>query len=113
METATDIVTLLCATSSPEEAARLAEALIARRLAACVQAVPITSWYRWEGAVTHSAEVLLLIKTTRAAAPAAEALLHAEHSYALPEIIRLPIEGGLADYLAWVRGEVAGPGGDG
>ena len=98
---------MLCAAASREEAARLAEALIARRLAACVQALPIESWYRWEGKVERAAELLLLIKTTRARAGEAEACLKALHGYAVPEIIVLPVEGGLGAYLDWVSAEVA------
>lgn len=102
----TGIVTMLCATSSREEAARLAEALIARRLAACVQALPIESWYRWEGKLAQAAEVLLLIKTTAAKATEAEACLKALHSYDLPEIIVLPVADGFAPYLDWVSEQV-------
>lgn len=100
------IVTLLCATSSREEAARLAEALIERRLAACVQALPIESWYRWEGKLAHGAEVLLLIKTSAARTAEAQACLQALHSYDVPEIIVLPVADGLPAYLDWVRAEV-------
>ncbi|MBX9814469.1 MAG: divalent-cation tolerance protein CutA [Sphingomonas sp.] len=100
------MVTMFCAAGSREEAARLAGALVERRLAACVQALPIDSWYRWEGKVEQAAEVLLLIKTTRARASEVEACLVALHGYDVPEIIVLPVEDGLGGYLDWVSASV-------
>lgn len=102
----TAVVTMLCAAADREEAARLARALVEQRLAACVQALPIDSWYRWDGAVQQAAEVLLLIKTTRDRADAVTARLAELHSYDLPEIIMLPVEGGLPAYLDWVAASV-------
>lgn len=105
----TGIVTMLCAASSEEEAAQLASTLVDEALAACVQAVPVSSWFRWNGAVSEASETLLLIKTTRAATAAVEARLRSMHSYELPEIIVLPVEDGLGGYLDWVKSSVSVP----
>src|SRR5690606_13293395 len=56
-------VLVMTTTDDPGEAATLARALVEARLAACVQAMPIASTYRWEGAVETADERLLLIKT--------------------------------------------------
>jgi len=85
-----------------DEAGRLARMLVEQKLAACVQLLPIDSVYRWEGAVRQEAEVLLLIKTRSALAQAVISAIKAAHSYDTPEIIALPIEAGLGDYLAWI-----------
>lgn len=93
---------ILSTAGSREEAERIAELLVSRRLAACVQLLPITSFYTWQGKLNRDAEVLLLMKTTAECYPALESAIRENHSYEIPEILRLPVEGGLAAYLAWV-----------
>ena len=85
----------------------IAAALVSERLAACVQLLPIESWYRWQGDVRHDAELMLLAKTTRDRFPAAQARIRALHPYDVPEIIALPIVDGAAAYLDWIRQEVS------
>lgn len=100
--------TLLVLTNLPDRAAaeRLADALIEKRVAACVNILaPCRSVYRWKGAVQHDEEHPLLIKTTSARYAALETAIRAAHPYELPEIIAVPIEGGLPEYLAWVGAE--------
>ena len=99
---------LLVLTNVPDAAVaeKLAHALIEARAAACVNVLPaVRSVYRWQGAVETAAEMPLLIKTTADAYPRVEAILRECHPYALPEIIALPIECGLAAYLAWLDTE--------
>ena len=88
----------------PAEADALADGLVEGRLAACVQQVPIRSTYRWQGAVEHDDEILLLVKTRAEAYGAVEAHVRAHHSYDLPAITCLPIAGS-DDYLAWIATE--------
>jgi len=100
--------TLLVITNLPERAAaeKLADALVAKRLAACINILaPCRSVYRWQGAVQHDEEHPVLIKTTRAAYAELEAQIRAHHPYELPEIIAVPIERGLPAYLDWVAAE--------
>ena len=94
-------VLILTTVGSREEGAAIAEALVADRLAACVQLAPIQSWYRWDGKVEQAVEHRLHVKTSPALAERAEARIAALHSYRLPEIVRLPIDGSGA-YLEWV-----------
>ena len=101
---------LLVFTNLPERAAaeRLAEALVAKRLAACINILaPCRSVYRWQGAVQHEEEHPVLIKTTRAAYAELEAEIRAHHPYELPEIVAVPIERGLPAYLDLVAAETA------
>jgi len=91
-----------CAAGSRAEAGRLADLLVERRLAACVQIVDIASTYSWKGKLEHTQECLLLIKTTAACYPQVESALRENHSYELPEIVQIPIENGLPDYLKWI-----------
>ncbi len=88
-----------------QEADTHARAIIEKRLAACVQSSPIHSYYRWDGEVQSDPEVLLRIKTTDEHYQALEQYLKAEHSYDMPQVIQIPIENGLTEYLEWLRDE--------
>lgn len=93
---------------SVSEAQDLASQLVEQRLAACVQVTgPVTSTYWWDGSVQRSEEFMLMIKTRRDLAGKVEAAIRSLHSYENPELIILPIEGGSADYLAWIQTETA------
>lgn len=103
---------LLVITNLPDidSAHALANLLVERRLAACVNILaPCTSVYRWQGQLEESEEVPLLIKTTAPAYPALEAAIRNAHPYELPEIIAVPVTQGLPDYLAWVAHETDTP----
>jgi periplasmic divalent cation tolerance protein len=100
--------TLLVLTNLPDRAAaeRLADMLVKKRLAACVNILaPCRSVYRWKEAVQHDEEHPMLIKTTAERYPEMEKALRAGHPYELPEIVAVPIERGLAAYLDWVAAE--------
>jgi periplasmic divalent cation tolerance protein len=93
---------------SPEEAARLAQELVARRLAACVNVVPgVRSFYWWDNRVQDDNEVLLVIKTRVELLPQLEAALNELHSYEVPEFVVLPIVDGSSAYLNWIDANVS------
>lgn len=101
---------LLVTTTAPDRATAdaIAAALVDRRLAACVQVSgPITSVYRWQGAVETSQEWLCTAKTTAQRWEAIEALVAELHPYETPELVATPITQASAAYAAWVRNEVA------
>jgi periplasmic divalent cation tolerance protein len=103
-------VVVLTTAGSAEEAGTLAGALVERRVAACVQVVPIAeSVYWWEGRIAREAEWLLLCKTTRARYADLERAILELHSYATPEIVALPAERVADSYLAWLGRETAEP----
>ena len=84
----------------------IASALVAERLAACVNRLPgVKSTYRWQDEVRHDTEALLLIKTTRERFDALRARILALHPYELPEIIAVDIALGLDRYLSWIAAE--------
>ena len=103
-----DFCMVMITAGSDAEAERLSAALVGERLAACVQEVPITSTYVWDGRVHRDAEILLLAKTTVARAGELEARVRSLHSYDVPEILRVDVPGGSADYLRWLREATAG-----
>ena len=99
---------LLVLTNVPDRAVaeRLADMLVEKRLAACVNILaPCRSVYRWKGAVQRDEEHPMLIKTTAERYGALEQALRTGHPYELPEIIAVPVDRGLADYLGWIDTE--------
>jgi periplasmic divalent cation tolerance protein len=103
----TEGLVVLTTVEKTDEGEHLARLLVESELAACVQVLPpMTSIYRWEGKLEKASEILLLIKTTRAAYPALEKLIIQNHSYQIPEIISLTVETGLKDYLDWLTASV-------
>jgi periplasmic divalent cation tolerance protein len=101
---------LLVLTNLPDRAAAeaLATQLVERRVAACVNILsPCRSVYRWRGEVRHDEEYPLLIKTTPERYAALEQAIRAGHPYELPEIVAVPIERGLPEYLRWIAEETA------
>lgn len=93
---------------SQESALELAEDLVGKRLAACVNILPpMTSVYKWKGKLEKGQEHQLLIKTSADRYPELEALIRRSHPYELPEIIALPVAAGLHAYLDWVGAQTA------
>ncbi len=86
-------------------ARRVAETLLERRLAACVQITSIDSYYRWEGEVRSDAERLALIKTKTESYDEVERVVLELHSYDTPEIVAVPVVRGSAAYLGWIDAE--------
>ena len=100
------LVVVLVTAGSRREADRIAAALVEERLVACVNLVaPIVSIYQWEGNIERSREVMLIAKTRRTLIGRLTARVQELHSYNVPEIIVLPIEGGSIAYREWVAGE--------
>ena len=97
-------------TAPPDRAREIAEALVERRLVACVNVVPLVhSVYRWQGAVEHDDEALLVVKTTReAVAPLTDALAEL-HPYENFELVALPVQDGARAYLDWIADSVSLP----
>jgi periplasmic divalent cation tolerance protein len=103
---ATDAYLVITNLPDRESAGRLAHLLIGKRLAACINILsPCRSVYRWKGKTEDAEEFPVLIKTTRARYPELEAAIRAAHPYELPEIIAVPLAGGLPAYLEWVEAE--------
>jgi periplasmic divalent cation tolerance protein len=99
----TDRIVVLITTGSEEEAHKIAESLVNRRKAACVNIVPrVDSLFWWEGKLDSARESLLIVKTKASLFPEMVELVKRVHSYEVPEIIALPIIVGSEDYLTWL-----------
>lgn len=102
MSAPSDYGVLLTTTPNREEAAGIAKLLIDEKLAACVQLLPIESFYVWQGKTQNEAEVLLLVKTRSDLFEAAIARIKTVHSYTVPEVVAMPFTAGFAGYLDWI-----------
>ncbi|MEU3251302.1 divalent-cation tolerance protein CutA [Streptomyces sp. NPDC006997] len=101
-------LTVLTTTDTAEKARALAASAVEAGVAACAQIDgPITSVYRWEGAVRTDDEWRVLYKTTADRYPELEAHIRQAHDYDTPEIIATPVTHGSPAYLAWVGEETA------
>jgi len=101
-----DNVVVFITVSGEEEAARIAHAIIAARLAACVNIVKgMRSVYRWKGKIEDEAEVLMIAKTRGALFERLSEKVRELHSYTVPEVIAIPIISGAEGYLKWLREE--------
>jgi len=101
------IVVVLC-TAPPGDAERIADLVVGKKLAACVNILGVGSIYRWEGKIQRDREELMIVKTDRDHLDDLMETITGAHPYEVPEIIALPVVAGNSDYLAWVRESVQG-----
>lgn len=101
-----DVVVVLSNAPDVQLAKRIAHMLVEEYLAACVNlGTPALSMYMWEGRLEGAEEVPMVMKTTRAQVPALIERLRQLHPYDVPEILVLPVLGGLQSYMEWVRAQ--------
>lgn len=97
-----DYGVLLTTVANKDDAKRLATMLLEEKLAACVQVVPIESYYTWKGETANEAELLLLVKTKTAHFAGAIEAIKRSHPYDTPEIVATPFSAGFDGYFAWI-----------
>jgi periplasmic divalent cation tolerance protein len=103
-----DKMIVLSTAGAADEAKRIADALVERKQAACVNIVPgVESIFSWEGKVEHAQEWLLVIKTSATAFNRVEATIKELHSYSVPECVAIEIKHGSKNYLNWIAESVA------
>lgn len=103
MNTYIQVMTTVDDSSAAE---RMAEDMLARKLAACVQIVPCRSIYRWQGRVEKTGEFLCIMKSSRALYPQLEKAVRESHPYDVPEILAVEVAAGNRDYLDWLDQEL-------
>jgi len=107
-----DIRLLYATAPDAATAEAIAGALIEARLAACVNILRgMHSVYRWEGRVETAEEVVLVVKTTADAAPAARDLILERHPYDEPAVLALPVDRSASSkaFCDWIAGETGDP----
>lgn len=96
------VVLVTCA--NKKEAKKIATVLLEKKLAACVNIIDkINSFFWWEGKIDKAKEMLLLIKSKKKLFQKLVKTIKTLHSYAVPEILALPILSGEKKYLEWLN----------
>jgi periplasmic divalent cation tolerance protein len=94
--------------ASADDAVSLIKTLLERRLIACGQIVPgVRSLYRWNGKIADETEVIVYLKTRAARLDSLEVAFAELHPYKVPELLALPVTGGLSKYLGWITSETS------
>ena len=102
MESNSSFGLVLVTAGNLTSAKAIATLLITEKLAACVNILPITSIYMWQGKINEDPEYQLIIKTDLDKFDRLAAKVSEIHPYEVPEIIALPIENGADSYLSWL-----------
>lgn len=91
-----------------QDARRISKILVEEQLVACVNIVPkIESFYKWKGKIENDEEVIIIAKTVDANVKKTIQRIKQLHPYELPDIVVLPIIGGLKDYLDYIANETS------
>ena len=85
-----------------EEARDIARRLVEAELAAGAQILPIDSIYRWHRDIVEDSEWLMLVKTRRDRFQAIESVVNEMHSYDVPPVLMIEMDGASGPYLAWI-----------
>lgn len=102
--TPTDFIVVYITVPSLEVGNDLARLMVEQKLAACVNVIPgVISHYKWQDELHQDNEALLMAKTTRHRLEKLTEQVREHHPYELPEVIALPIIGGLGEYLDWIK----------
>ena len=100
-------IVVFITTKNLSQAKKISRQLIKEKLIACANIVQgVESVFWWQNKVDQSKEVLLIIKTKKDLFSTLVKKVKALHSYAVPEIIALPIVEGNPDYLKWLEESV-------
>ena len=103
----TDIIQVFITINDRSKARDIAEMLLDKGLAACVQITgPLTSLYRWEGKLVEDQEWLLIAKSSKVHYPELEKQVKQIHVYEVPEILAVQVENGNEDYFNWLNREL-------
>lgn len=93
-----------------KEAEKLAGAVLAERLAACVNIYTgVMSLYLWQGSVECSEEVTILFKTRSVLVHKLSEMIKKQHTYDLPCILSVPIDHADKDFAEWIKRETHRP----
>jgi periplasmic divalent cation tolerance protein len=87
---------------------QVANIVVQRNLAACVNFTKITSVYAWKGKIENNREFLALFKTTRRAKQKLWDEIERSHPYKVPEIIEIKMDYIGIPYMKWLEESTRG-----
>jgi periplasmic divalent cation tolerance protein len=102
-----EYIQITTTTEKKDDAEKIAQALLEKRLAGCVQvAGPIFSIYWWKGRIEKATEWQCIIKSRKDLYRKVEKVIKENHSYEVPEIMAISVVAGSKDYLKWLHEEL-------
>ncbi len=93
----------LTTTNDEENTKKIIDAVLSKKLAACIQTMPIQSHYLWKGEVCCDNETLLIMKSTKACYAELETMIVENHNYETPQVVQVPFAEGFNPYLTWLE----------
>ena len=87
---------------SKQSVTSIANKLVKKKLAACVNITKISSVYTWKGKVENQNEYLALFKTTKKNQSTLKKELKKLHPYDVPEIAEINVESINQSYMKWL-----------
>ena len=93
---------VLVTVASPQQGEAIARTLLSEKLVACVNMLPVNSWYWWQDEIVSDREYQLIVKTDLNRFDELADKIKALHSYEVPEIIAIPVVAGSRAYLDWL-----------
>ena len=81
---------------------KIANQLVKKKLAACVNIMKISSVYSWKGKIENQPEYLALFKTTKKNQLVLKKELRKLHPYDIPEIAEINVDSINQPYLKWI-----------
>ncbi len=99
---------MLTTIANSDEGVSLIRELLDRRLIACGTVLPgARSIYRWEGKIADEVEAMLFLKTRSGCVEGLRRAFAELHPYKVPELLAIPVTGGLERYLGWINSETS------
>jgi len=101
-----DFILVFVTTASNEEAEKITQKLLGRKLIACANIInPINSHFHWLGKIDCAEECLIIMKSRMDLFGELVECVKGLHSYEVPDVLAIPIGSGSESYLGWM-GEV-------
>ena len=102
-----EFVQVRVAVGSKEEAEKISQRVVEKRLAGCAQIFgPVASTHWWKGKIEKAKEWLCLMKSRADLYQELETTIRRLHSYDVPEILATPIKSGSKEYFVWLESEL-------
>ena len=93
----------LTTANNEANAQEIIDSVLSKKLAACIQTMPIQSHYVWKDEICCDKEILLVMKTTRACYAELEQVIVESHEYETPQVVQVPFVEGFNPYLSWIE----------
>jgi periplasmic divalent cation tolerance protein len=96
------MILVLVSFENIEDAKKIANLLIDKKLAACVSIMPATNFYSWKGKKVESLEIEAIIKTAENKLEEIKSEISSTLSYEIPQIISFNADAN-ESYLKWLE----------